>query len=151
VWWNDRENDRRAFLGMSAPHWLPVRRIVASNAEVEVDPAALPFDLVDLALAVSLAAGLERQQLRILGQLLQPGQAVRRSGPGLTPLEVVVHANLLEPYLQWACPLAGCDFRAELPWPLERHAPVEHPEWTATFEDDPWRVLYRRSASSGEG
>jgi hypothetical protein len=77
-------------------------------------------------------------------------QAVRRSGPGLWPLEVVVHANLLEPYLQWACPLAGCEFRAELPWPLERHAPVEHPEWTATFEDDPWRVVYRRSSGAGE-
>jgi hypothetical protein len=78
-------------------------------------------------------------------------QAVRRSGPGLKPIEVVVHANLLEPYLQWACPLAGCDFRAELPWELERHAAAEHPEWTATFEDgdqeqraDLWRVVYRR-------
>jgi hypothetical protein len=28
-------------------------------------------------------------------------QAVRRSGPGLLPIEVVLHANLLEPYLQW--------------------------------------------------
>jgi hypothetical protein len=79
-------------------------------------------------------------------------QAVRRSGPGLQPREVVVHANVLEPYLQWACPLAGCDFRAELPWPLERHAAAEHPEWTATFEGadqaqraDLWRVVYRRS------
>jgi hypothetical protein len=78
-------------------------------------------------------------------------QAVRRSGPGLQPVEVVVHANLLEPYLQWACPLAGCDFRAELPWPLERHTAAEHPEWTATFEGadqaqraDLWRVVYRR-------
>jgi hypothetical protein len=78
-------------------------------------------------------------------------QAVRRSGPGLKPIQVVVHANLLEPYLQWACPLAGCDFRAELPWPLERHAAAEHPEWTTTFEGadqeqraDLWRVVYRR-------
>jgi hypothetical protein len=52
------------------------------------------------------------------------------------------------PCLQWACPPAGCDFRAELPWPLERHAAAEHPEWTATFEDsdqaqraDLWRVI----------
>jgi hypothetical protein len=36
----------RAFLGMSAPHWLLVRRVVAPNTEVEVDPAALPLDLV---------------------------------------------------------------------------------------------------------
>jgi hypothetical protein len=52
---------------MSAPHWLPVRRIVASNAEVEVDPAALPFDLVDLAFAVLLAVSLELQQVCLLG------------------------------------------------------------------------------------
>ena len=78
-------------------------------------------------------------------------QAVRRSGPGLKPVEVVVHANVLEPFLQWACPIAGCDYRAELPWPLERHAATEHPEWTATFEGadqakraDLWRVVYRR-------
>jgi hypothetical protein len=78
-------------------------------------------------------------------------QAARRSGPGLQPIEVVVRANLLEPYLQWTCPLGGCDFRAELPWPLERHAAAEHPEWTATFEGadqaqraDLWRVVYRR-------
>jgi hypothetical protein len=56
-----------------------------------------------------------------------------------------VHPNLREPYLQWGCPLAGCDYRAELPWPLERHATAEHPEWAATFEDDPWRVIYRRT------
>jgi hypothetical protein len=66
-------------------------------------------------------------------------------------VEVVVHANVLEPYLQWACPIAGCDYRAELPWPLERHAATEHPEWTATFEGadqaqraDLWRAVYRR-------
>jgi hypothetical protein len=32
---------------------------------VHVDPAALPLDLGDLALAVVLAAGLEGQQLRV--------------------------------------------------------------------------------------
>jgi hypothetical protein len=42
----------RAFLGTTAPHWLPVRRVVAPNAEMQVDPAALPLDLVDLALAL---------------------------------------------------------------------------------------------------
>jgi hypothetical protein len=30
-------------------------------------------------------------------------------------------------------------------------AAAEHPEWTATFEDDPWRVIYRRSPGAGEG
>ena len=73
-----------------------------------------------------------------------------RSGPAPEPDELVVHPNPREPYLQWGCPLAGCDFRAELPWPLERHA-AEHPGWTATFEDgdqeqraDLWRVVFRR-------
>jgi hypothetical protein len=32
---------------------------------VQVDPAALPLDFIDLTLAVVLAAGLERQQLRV--------------------------------------------------------------------------------------
>jgi hypothetical protein len=32
---------------------------------VQVDPATLEFKLVDLALAVVLAPGLERQQLRV--------------------------------------------------------------------------------------
>jgi hypothetical protein len=72
-----------------------------------------------------------------------------RSGPAPEPDELIVHANLREPYLRWACPLAGCDFRAELPWPLERHTAAEHPGWTATFEAsdqaqraDLWRVIY---------
>jgi hypothetical protein len=75
-----------------------------------------------------------------------------RSGPAPEPDELIVHANLREPYLQWACPLAGCDFRAELPWPLERHTAAEHPGWTATFEAsdqaqraDLWRVIYGRT------
>jgi hypothetical protein len=68
-----------------------------------------------------------------------------RSGPAPEPDELVVHPNPREPYLQWGCPLAGCDYGAELPWPLERHATAEHPEWAATFEDDRWRVIYRRT------
>jgi hypothetical protein len=56
-----------AYLHTSALQWLPVRRVVAPNAEVEVDPAALPLDLVDLAFAVLLAASLEHEQLRVLG------------------------------------------------------------------------------------
>jgi hypothetical protein len=43
---------------------------------MQVHPAALPLDFVDLAFAVLLAASLERQQLRVPGQLLQMGQQV---------------------------------------------------------------------------
>jgi hypothetical protein len=39
---------------------------------VQIDSAALKFDLVDLALAVVLAARLERQHLRVLREVLQP-------------------------------------------------------------------------------
>jgi hypothetical protein len=45
------------------PSWLPARWLVASGPEVEVHPAALELELVDLALAVVLAAGLEREDL----------------------------------------------------------------------------------------
>jgi hypothetical protein len=41
---------------------------------VQVDPAALELELVDLALAVILAAGLEREQFGISRELLQFGQ-----------------------------------------------------------------------------
>jgi hypothetical protein len=34
---------------------------------VQVHPTALPLDVIDLALAVVLAARLEREQLRVLG------------------------------------------------------------------------------------
>jgi hypothetical protein len=42
---------------------------------VQVDPAALELELVDLALAVMLAAGLERDQFGISRQLLQLGSS----------------------------------------------------------------------------
>jgi hypothetical protein len=45
---------------------LASRRVVSAGAQVQVDPAALPLDLVDLALAVVLAAGLEGEQLCVL-------------------------------------------------------------------------------------
>ena len=41
---------------------------------MQVHAAALQLDLVNLALAVVLAAGLERQQLRVSGQALQRGE-----------------------------------------------------------------------------
>jgi hypothetical protein len=46
--------------------------VVSTGAEVEVDPAALPFHLVDLTLAVVLAAGLEGKQFCV------PGKALKR-------------------------------------------------------------------------
>jgi hypothetical protein len=42
--------------------------------EVQVDPAALELELVDLALAVVLATGLEGQDLRVARQVLELGQ-----------------------------------------------------------------------------
>jgi hypothetical protein len=41
---------------------------------VQVDPAALELELVDLALAVILAAGLERQDLKVARQVLELSQ-----------------------------------------------------------------------------
>jgi hypothetical protein len=55
---------------------LPLRWLVAAGAQVQVDPAALERELVDLALAVVLAVGLERQDLQDAGQLLELGQQV---------------------------------------------------------------------------
>jgi hypothetical protein len=40
---------------------------------VQVDPAALELELVDLALAVVLAAGLEGQHFQVAGQVLELG------------------------------------------------------------------------------
>jgi hypothetical protein len=83
--------------------------------------------------------------------LMCAGCQALRSGPPPEPTEFSVHANLREPYLQWACPISGCEYRAELPWPLQRHAAAEHPGWTASFEGadqaqraDLWRIVYRR-------
>jgi hypothetical protein len=49
-------------LGRLAPRWL-----VASDPQVQIHPAALELELVDLALPVILAAGLEREQFTIAG------------------------------------------------------------------------------------
>jgi hypothetical protein len=48
--------------------------LVASSPEVQIDPAALELELVHLALAVVLAARLEREQFGISRQLLQFSQ-----------------------------------------------------------------------------
>jgi hypothetical protein len=55
---------------------LPLRWLVAAGAQVQVDPAALERELVDLALAVVLAAGLERQDLQDARPALELGQQV---------------------------------------------------------------------------
>jgi hypothetical protein len=44
---------------------------------VQVYAAALPLDLVDLAFAVILAAGLEGEHFQVLGEPLQGGQQAR--------------------------------------------------------------------------
>jgi hypothetical protein len=41
---------------------------------VQVDPAVLEFELVDLALAVLLALGLEGQHLKVAGRVRQFGE-----------------------------------------------------------------------------
>jgi hypothetical protein len=41
---------------------LASRRFVPASAQVQVDPAALPLDLIDFALAVVLAASLELEE-----------------------------------------------------------------------------------------
>jgi hypothetical protein len=56
------------------PGRLPPRWLVAPDAEVQVDPAALELELVDLAFAVVLAAGLEGEDLEVAGEVLELGR-----------------------------------------------------------------------------
>ena len=67
----------RLLVGVDLSHGparLAPRRLVPACAKMQVDPAALELELVDLALAVILAAGLEREQFGISRELLQFGQ-----------------------------------------------------------------------------
>jgi hypothetical protein len=50
--------------------------LVPAGAQVQADPAALPLDLIDLALAAILAAGLEGEQLRVPRKRLERCQHV---------------------------------------------------------------------------
>jgi hypothetical protein len=50
--------------------------LVAADPQVQVDPAALELELVDLALAVVLAPGLEGEDLQVARQPLKLGQQV---------------------------------------------------------------------------
>jgi hypothetical protein len=49
-----------------APRWL-----VAPGPQVQIHPAALPLDLVDLAFAVVLAGGLEGEHVQVARQVLE--------------------------------------------------------------------------------
>ena len=53
---------------------LPLRWLVASRPQVQVDPAALELKLVDFALTVALTARLEAQHLQVAGEVLQLSQ-----------------------------------------------------------------------------
>ena len=67
----------RLLLGVDLGHGpsrLPPPRLVAAGPEVQVDPAALELELVDLALAVVLAAGFEGEDLQVAGEVLELGQ-----------------------------------------------------------------------------
>jgi MFS family permease len=60
--------------------WPPARlasqRVVPADAKVQVNPAPLPLDLIDLALAVIFAASLEGEQLRVPREGLERYQHV---------------------------------------------------------------------------
>ena len=47
------------------PGCLELRRVVPPGTKMQVHPAALPLDLIDLALAVVLTPGLERKELGV--------------------------------------------------------------------------------------
>jgi hypothetical protein len=53
------------------PSRLPSRGLVASGAQVQVDPAALELEFVDLALAVVFIASLEGEHLKVAGEALE--------------------------------------------------------------------------------
>jgi hypothetical protein len=52
------------------------RRVVAAGAEMQIHAAALPLDLIDLALAVVFAAGFEGQYLGVPRERLEGCQDV---------------------------------------------------------------------------
>jgi hypothetical protein len=62
------------------------------------------------------------------------------------PAELLAHREPGAPWLEWGCPLLDCGDWVVLPWELEEHTAAEHPEWTATWEAERMRVVYRRSA-----
>ena len=82
------------------PSRLPPWRLVAAGAQVQVDPAALELELVDLALGVILAASLEGEDFQVAGQVLELGQQFSDSHltqRSVTPLFVVLGSWPLGP------------------------------------------------------
>jgi hypothetical protein len=63
------------------PSRLPLRWLVAAGPQVQVHPAALDLELVNLALAVVLAAALEGQNLEVAGEALELRQQVSYGHP----------------------------------------------------------------------
>ena len=55
---------------------LASRRIVPADAQVQIDPTALPLDLIYLALAVVFTASLEGEQLGVPRERLKGSQHV---------------------------------------------------------------------------
>jgi hypothetical protein len=62
-----------AHSGPRTDRLLP-RRVVASGPEMQVHAAALPLDLVELALAVVLTAGLEGEHVCVPREALELGE-----------------------------------------------------------------------------
>jgi hypothetical protein len=67
------------------------------------------------------------------------------------PTEFLAHHDPGEPWLEFGCPLAGCDYRVVLPWWLEAHAAAKHPGWVATWEAERHQVVYRRVGGQESG
>ena len=80
----------RLLLGVDVGHGpirLPPWRLVAAGPEMQVDAAALELGLVDLALAIVFAAGLERQDLKVAGVATAPQDRITPSRlPGTVTL-----------------------------------------------------------------
>jgi hypothetical protein len=78
-----------------------------------------------------------------------PCLAVRQAAAG----QLLALHDPGQPWLQWGCPIQGCDSWFLGPWDLEGHTAAEHPGWTATYEllrpypNQRQRVVYRRSAA----
>jgi hypothetical protein len=75
--------------------------VVSPDTEVQIDAITLPFDFVDLALAVLLTARLERQYLSVPGEVLQPSQHLSNGHSARV-------ATVAEDPAGWTLPPARC-------------------------------------------
>src|SRR6266508_5911775 len=82
----------------------------------------------------------------------RPGLSTTRGEMGTRgpdqPAELLVRPDFGKPWLQWGCPLAGCDHRVVLPWELGEHAAAEHLGWPAPFTGEARGACYRRAAGT---